>query len=100
MIKHIVMWTLVEEYDGLQKEEIAISLKSQLLDLENKIPQIKYIEVGINEINSDMNHDVVLITEFESFNDLKVYSTHPEHMKVVAFLKDRRIERVVADYAI
>ena len=98
MIKHIVMWTLKDEFNGQRKDEIAKSIKSQLLDLRNKIPQIKYIEVGINEINPDQNYDVVLVSEFESFDDLEIYSKHPDHMKVVEFLKDRRIERVATDY--
>ena len=98
MIKHIVMWTLKDEFNGLNKNEIAKELKNQLLALENKIPQIKSIEVGINEINEDKNHDVVLITEFESFDDLGTYAKHPEHMKVVEFVKSISTGRAAIDF--
>ena len=98
MIKHIVMWTLKDEFNGLNKNEIAKELKSQLLSLESKILQIKSIEVGINEINEDKNHDVALITEFNSFDELAIYAKHPEHMKVVEFVKRISTGRAAIDY--
>lgn len=100
MIKHIVMWTLKEEHNGMQKAEIANELKSRLLDLKNKIDQLKSIEVGINAIHPEKNHDVVLVTTFDSFDDLAAYSIHPDHMKVVDFVKEIATGRAAADFNI
>lgn len=100
MIKHIVMWTLKDEYKGKPKDEIANELKKRLLALENKIDLIKSIEVGINAIHPEKNHDVVLITEFDSFDDLANYSTHPDHMNVVDFVKEISTGRAAVDYHI
>lgn len=100
MIKHIVMWSLKNEHNGLSKSTIALELKSKLLDLKGKIPQIKKIEVGINEINFDRNNDVVLITEFESFNDLSIYANHPDHLKLVEFVRENSISRSAIDFTI
>ena len=98
MIKHIVMWTLKEEFNGMNKSDIAEELKNQLLALKSKISIIKNIEVGVNKINHDKNHDVILITEFETFEKLAEYSTHPDHMKVVDFVKNISTGRAAVDF--
>ncbi|PKP28267.1 MAG: stress responsive protein [Bacteroidetes bacterium HGW-Bacteroidetes-19] len=100
MIKHIVMWSLKEEYNGQSKNTIAKELKTRLLELENKIPQIKSIEVGINEVNFDRNHDVVLITEFDSFDDLSTYANHPDHLNLVEFVKQISTARAAIDFTL
>ncbi len=100
MIRHIVMWSLKDEHNGQPKKILAQKLKTQLLDLESKIPQIKQIEVGINEINFDRNHDVALVTEFESFDDLSIYANHPDHIKLVAFVRSISTGRAAIDYTI
>lgn len=100
MIKHIVFWSLKDEHNGQPKKELALELKRQLLDLEKKIPQIKKISVGINEVNFDRNHDVALDTEFETFDDLSIYATHPEHLKLVGFVRTISTNRVAVDYTL
>jgi hypothetical protein len=92
------MWTLKEEYNGQTKQEIAEDLKMQLLNLKSKISEIQSIEVGINSINHEKNHDVILISEFHTFDDLKKYSTHPEHIKVVDFVKNISTGRAAVDF--
>lgn len=98
MIKHIVMWTLKEEHNGMQKNEIAKELKDKLLALKDKIEQIKSIEVGINAIHPDKNHDVALVTKFETFDDLAIYAKHPDHMLVVEFVKEIATGRAASDF--
>jgi len=100
MIKHIVMWTIKDEHNGQKKDEIAYDLKKKLLDLKPKIPEIKDIEVGINSINHKKNHDVILITKFNNFDDLKSYSTHPEHLKIIDFVKSITTGRAAVDFTI
>lgn len=98
MIKHIVMWTLKEEHNGKLKNEIAEELKGKLLALKDKIEQVKSIEVGINAIHPDKNHDVALITEFESFDDLAIYAQHPDHLVVVDYVKGIATGRAAVDF--
>ncbi len=98
MIKHIVMWTLKDEYKGSTKVELAKELKTQLLNLKGKIAELKFIEVGVNDLFPDKNHDVVLVTEFDSVNDLQTYAQHPEHLKVVEFVKEIATGRAAVDY--
>jgi hypothetical protein len=100
MIKHIVMWRLKEFANGVNKEENARKLKSHLESLKSKIKEIKHIEVGINIKSSDAASDVVLYSEFDSMDDLEAYQRHPEHMKVVDFVNEVRLERRVVDYKV
>ena len=97
-MKHIVMWTLKDEFNGKNKQQLAEELKKQLLALKDIIPQIKNIEVGINSINHEKNHDLVLITEFKNTEDLTIYSKHPEHLKVVEFVKNIATGRAAVDF--
>jgi hypothetical protein len=98
MVKHIVMWKLKESVDGQSREQIALSMKSKLEGLVGLVPQIKALEVGINFAESDTASDISLYSEFESLEDLNAYQIHPEHQKVVAYVKTVVTERRVADY--
>lgn len=98
MIKHIVMWRLKDYARGASKEENAKKLKSSLESLKDEINEIKHIEVGIDINRSDAAFDVVLYSEFDSVEDLQAYQRHPEHMKIVGFVNEIRLERAVVDY--
>ena len=81
MIKHIVMWKFK---DG--EEENMKKFLEGLNSLKNIIPEIKYMETGIN-INHKNNYDAILISEFETIEDLEKYKNNPEHVKVSALCK-------------
>ena len=98
MIKHIVMWKLKDSAEGNTKAQNAALIKEKLEALPQKISQIKFMEVGINVNPSDMAYDAVLVSDFESMEDLEAYQNHPEHKKVQGFVKAVREARVVADY--
>ncbi len=99
MIKHIVMWKM-KNYDYLpqKKHENMCIIKGSLESLKDMIPEIQKIEVGINKTDSDRAFDVVLYSEFNSMDDLNVYSTHTEHLKVVNFIKSVTTESKCVDY--
>ena len=42
--------------------------------------------------------DVALYSEFSTWDDLEAYQKHPEHLKVVSFVQEIRLERHVVDY--
>jgi len=98
MIKHIVMWRLKELADNATKRENAEKLKEKLESLRDKIEEIKGIEVGINVNPSEAAFDVVLYSEFENLEALKIYQNHPEHKKIVDFVSRIRTDRCVVDY--
>ncbi|MDR9415343.1 MAG: Dabb family protein [Gracilimonas sp.] len=100
MIKHVVMWKLKEVAEGKTKAENAETMKNLLEDLPSKIEELYSAEVGINVLEGEGEAicDVVLTVSCDSEEDLKVYSEHPDHQKVVSFIKKVVSERRVVDY--
>lgn len=94
MIKHIVMWTFKPEVSEADKLE----MKRQLEALQGVVPTLLKIEVGLNVAEGDAARDMVLYSEFESLTDLTAYAGHPEHVKVVEFVKPLVRDRAVVDY--
>ena len=92
MIKHIVMWKFKEN-----EEENMKKFLNGLNSLKKIIPEIKYMETGIN-INPKNEFDAILISEFETFDDLERYKNNPEHVKVSNLCKDIRLDRQAIDY--
>ena len=92
MIKHIVMWKFKEN----EEENMKLFLEG-LNKLKGIIPEIKNMETGIN-INPKNDYDAILISEFETMEDLEKYKNHPEHVKVSALCKEIRLDRQEIDY--
>lgn len=96
MIRHIVMWRLAPSPDMAER---AIAIKENLEALKDKIDLIVDIEVGININTSDTVSDVVLVSTFNSVEELNEYQNHPAHKAVGAtFVKPFVEERRVCDY--
>jgi hypothetical protein len=93
------MWKLKDFAEGKSKDENIKFIKSELENLVNLIPQIKFLEVGKN-ILPDSDYDAVLYSEFESTEDLEIYQNHPEHKKVAAYVAKVRDGRIAGDYIV
>ncbi|MFO7869579.1 MAG: Dabb family protein [Bacteroidales bacterium] len=99
MITHIVMWNLKDEALGASKEENKLVFKQKLEELTQTVPGIEYLEVGLKgEKSPETNHDIILISKFQSWDDLKTYAEHPNHVKVVDFVKQIVESRAAIDY--
>jgi hypothetical protein len=82
MITHVVFFKLKE------RTLEAIQATAQVLsNMEGKIPVLKHIEVGKDVLHMERSYDIVLITKFNSLDDLKVYDEHPLHLEVKAHMK-------------
>lgn len=81
MVKHVILWTLKEKCYGPELENIKAGIKSGLESLQGKIPGLVEIKVNTKGLPSS-NADVILESTFESAEALRVYATHPEHVKV------------------
>ncbi|MCF8372765.1 MAG: Dabb family protein [Bacteroidales bacterium] len=73
-------------------------LKNALDALPAKISAINYFEVGINDADSPRALDMVLTSHFNSIDELEKYRVHPEHVKVLAMVKEITEYTVVVDY--
>jgi hypothetical protein len=83
--------------EAIKKQKLA-ELKKMIDELSVSIPEIVSIEAGINFSTRDVAFDLVLVSDFKSESDLKAYSAHPEHQKLVEFLKNIKLASAVVDY--
>lgn len=90
MIKHIVMWKFNPGTEARQREFL-----DGLQSLFGVIPQIREQEVGVN--CAPGNYDAVLISAFDSLEDLEAYKRDPRHAAVSALCKSIRSDRVAVD---
>ncbi len=86
MIKHVVMWRMKDFALEKNGEENREEMKQRLEELEQKIPFLQSIEVGINIKPSPRAYDIVLVSTFDNLDDLESYRIHKDHQKVVDFI--------------
>lgn len=79
MVKHIILWTLKDEFSAEEKLKIKAGIKDGLEGLAGKIPGLLDIKVYTNGLESS-NADLMLDSSFEDEAALKNYATHPEHV--------------------
>lgn len=98
MIKHIVMFSFLEESNGKTKYDNLKIAKNIMDELPSKIPQIKHWLTGINQSNSPKSFDIVIDSEFEPYDDLETYKVHSAHLELVEFLNTCRDKTHVVDF--
>lgn len=81
MVKHIILWTL-KEMPEAERDSVKAEIKSGLEGLKEKIPGLLEIKVVTEGRLESSTADLMLDSTFESFNALKGYSKHPEHVKI------------------
>lgn len=97
MIKHVVLFKFKNPADLPEKAEKLASIKQSLEQLVNSVPELLRMEVGLNS-NPNESYDLALISDFNSWDDLKAYVVHPEHQKVGAVIREILDERACVDY--
>ena len=98
MLVHIVMWKFKDFAEGADKQTNAKIMKEKLEALQGVVPQLKYAEVGVDFKQTQMSYDAVLISHFDSEEDLAAYKVHPAHVEISNFCKKIRESRTVVDY--
>ena len=99
MVRHIVMFKFLENAQGRTKKENVEIAANMLNDLQGKIPALLKSEVKLNsEFADKTNYDLVLIADYNSWEDLHDYVVHPLHKAVGEFMKDVRESRSCVDY--
>lgn len=97
MIRHAVMFRMASgtEFDDA---------KGILDELPGKVPQIRGWHVSKNEGRPDDGvgasdfWDILLVADFESWEDLAAYEGHPFHLDVVARLTPMFTARAITDF--
>ncbi len=81
MIKHVIIWTLKDEYSAEEKAKIKADMVEALEALKGIIPGLLDIKVYTNPLPTSKNAEILLDTTFESEEALKNYAVHPIHVE-------------------
>ena len=97
MIYHIVMWNFKPEVEEDKKEAIKAEMEVQLKGLVGKVPGLLTVDFVSNPISSS-THEIALFTTLEKAEDIKVYATHPAHVRVAdTYVRPYVCERACLD---
>lgn len=95
MIRHTVMFSLVEENKENNLNKIFELAETLLKDIEG----LRGFNVVRNFKDAPTsNYDFCLIFDFDNMDDLNKYQVHPDHVKFVDFVKTCKKERACIDY--
>lgn len=97
MVKHIVMWSFKEEIGPEERKAAAQKIKEGLEGLVGIVPGLTKAYVVTEPIASS-THDLSLISELETPEDLKAYKDNPDHVKVATFVRSVTCNRASMDY--
>ena len=78
MVKHIIVWKLI---DGIDKQSVKQEIKSKLEGLVGKIDGLVKMEININALDSSSG-DLSMDSVFENEQALKDYQVHPLHKEI------------------
>ena len=99
MIRHVCMFKFLPEAEGRTREENVAITKAMLEALPKKIDLIRASSVAVNSKDAPSgNWDLILISDFDSFEDLETYRVHPDHVAVGDFMKPVRSDRSCVDF--
>ncbi len=100
MVKHVILWTLKDEYSAEEKAQIKQGIKEGLEGLLGKVPGLKEIKVNISPLESS-NCDLMLDSTLEDEAALKGYAVHPAHVEVAdTKVRPFTASRVCMDYEV
>jgi hypothetical protein len=91
---------MIKVYNNFEKQDVISELKLMLEKLQLSVQSLLSIEVGVNISIKASAFDLVLTADFNDEEGLDEYRIHPEHVKVLDFLKIIMEKAVVVDYII
>jgi len=97
MIRHIISWRL-KAVEPEPRAKAAAEIAEALEGLIPVIPEIISLAVSRDLWVQEHNHDVVLIADFASHEDLEAYQVHPAHIKAAGVVGARVSARACVDF--
>lgn len=88
------------DFKDENKNENIAKAKEMLEALIESVPSLKSMEVGVNFSPESRAMDLSIYTEFDDKAGLEAYAIHPEHLKVVEFIKTVVNSSKVSDYTV
>ena len=100
MVKHVILWQLKDEFNEEEKAVVKAGIKEGLEGLVGKVPGLLELHVNTEPLPTS-NADLMLDSTLESFDALKAYAVHPDHVAVAdGNVRPNVKTRVVMDYEV
>ena len=96
MIRHIVSWKL-KAADPEARTVSAAEIAEALEGLIPVVPEIVALAVSRDVALNEKNHDLVLVADFASLEDLEAYLVHPAHIRAAGVIGARVSARACVD---
>jgi hypothetical protein len=100
MIRHIVIWRLKDEAKCFGWVERLESIHLVVAAMRERVPELLRIELGVNKAQVADSADLLLLSEFRSWEALHGYEKHPLHDELRRLIVPVRLERRVLDYEV
>ena len=94
MITHIVLFKFKDDTTKIEIEKA----KNMIEALNQSVPTLEKIEVGINFADEGRAMDMSLIATFIDREGLDEYAQHPVHLEVISYIKSIADYTKVVDY--
>lgn len=91
MIRHIVCFKFKDFAGGKHKAENLKEAKARMLALKGQIPELTTLDVYFGAPGqAPGNFDYILVSDFETLEQLEAYQRHPAHVAFGQFVKELR----------
>lgn len=91
MIRHIVLFKFKETANGKTKRENLLEAKERMLALKDQIPELTRLSVHFGaEAQAASNYDYILVSDFDTLEQMEAYQKHPAHVAFGQFVKELR----------
>lgn len=98
MVHHIVMWNFRPEVPEEERAGRMKDMAEHLEALTEKVPGLISARF-LSSVLPSSTHDMALVTTLENPEDVAVYASHPEHVKVAdTYVRPFVCDRVCLDY--
>jgi hypothetical protein len=93
-MRHVVLWTFKDTVPPTERAAIVAAIRG----LRTKVPSLRSLEVGENVSPARaQGYTHVLVETFDDRDGLAAYAGHPDHVPVLARLRDAVSQLVAVD---
>ncbi len=94
MIHHVVLWVFKDSVPPAERDAILDAIRA----LRAAVPSLRSLEVGENVSPARaQGYTHVLVETFDDRDGLAAYASHPDHVPVLARLRDAVAQLVAVD---
>jgi hypothetical protein len=94
VIRHIVLWTFADGVALAERDAILAAVRG----LRSKVPSLRSLEVGENVSPARaQGYTHILVETFDDRAGLTAYASHPDHVPVVARLREAASQLLAVD---